>query len=406
MKAGLYLVLATGILFVSCSRDNQTSSKLNQSPAGEASSLPYLFTGPAGRVWMSWIEQTDTLYTLKFSEANSAGWSEPKIIAQSSDWFVNWADYPMLVTNDSGKFAAHVLEKSGPGKFSYDIRIFTSVDDGNTWDNSFLLNNDGLEAEHGFVSMQPWNGKIFFTWLDGRQTAVDGSEKADHEGHHGSMSLRSGVRSYSGEVLAEWLVDDRTCDCCQTTAWIGQKGPVVFYRDRSEDEIRDISVSRLDNGSWSTPTPVYSDGWEIKGCPVNGPRAAGSMSNVAVGWFTGANDQTKVFTAISNDAGQSFSPPIRVDEGNANGRVDVISTEKNYLVSWLEGDEIRFRSIDQTGKPGPVTIVAKTSSSRPSGFPQMTSTRNGDVLFAWTDINKKRILTKYVKSLPGHNAGS
>lgn len=398
MRTGLYLVLATGILFVSCSRDDHTSSKLNQSPAGEASSLPYLFTGPAGRVWMSWVEKTDTLFSIKYSEARQEGWSEPKIIAQSSDWFVNWADYPMLVTNDSGKFAAHVLQKSGPGKFSYDIRVFTSIDDGNTWDHSFLLNNDGLEAEHGFVTMLPWNGKVFFAWLDGRQTAGLASDGGEHAGHHGSMSLRAGVRTYTGEVISEWLVDEKTCDCCQTTAFIGDQGPIVFYRDRSDQEVRDIYSSRLVGDQWSAPVPVHSDDWEIKGCPVNGPRSAGANNNSGVAWFTGAHDQTNVFAAISTDAGQTFSAPIRIDEGNANGRVDVVYTaDGNYVISWLEGDEIKIRSIDKSGKAGLPQLVAKTSSSRPSGFPQMTLLKDGDLLMAWTDVELKKIRIKVLE---------
>ncbi|MFZ9982483.1 MAG: exo-alpha-sialidase, partial [Cyclobacteriaceae bacterium] len=106
----LYIIIITSISLLSgCAPVKEKENPLDKSPAGELSSLPWLFTGPAGRVWLSWVEQNDSIYTFKYSEAGNAGWSEPVTISQSNDWFVNWADYPMLVTNDSGKFMAHVL---------------------------------------------------------------------------------------------------------------------------------------------------------------------------------------------------------------------------------------------------------------------------------------------------------
>ena len=394
----LLIIIITSIsLLNGCTPAEEKENPLDKSPAGELSSLPWLFTGPAGRVWLSWVEQNDSIYTFKFSEAGSDGWSEPLTIAESSDWFVNWADYPMLVTNDSGKFMAHVLDKSGPGKFSYDIRVFNSGDEGKTWNNSFLLNDDGLEAEHGFVSMTPWNGKVFFTWLDGRQTANAASAEESHDGHHGSMSLRAGVRTFSGEKISEWLVDDKTCDCCQTTAAIFNNTPLVIYRDRSEAEIRDMAVSRFESGNWTKPAPVSTDGWQVKGCPVNGPRVAVAGINIATVWFTSANGQPAVYTAISGDGGKTFGERIRIDEGNANGRVDITTLGDDFIISWLEGEEIRVKRLSKDGYTGKSILIATSSSSRTSGFPQLATLSEKEVMVAWTDINSKEIRTKVIR---------
>ena len=59
------------------------------------------------------------------------------------------------------------------------------------------------------------------------------------------------------------LVDDRVCDCCQTAAALTSDGPVVVYRDRTEDEIRDIHISRLIDGAWTESRAVSDDGWYI-----------------------------------------------------------------------------------------------------------------------------------------------
>lgn len=397
MKNHLTICIIALTLLAGCNKKDVTEYPLNDSPAGNNSSLPWLFTGPTGRTWMSWVEKTDTIYAMKFSEARADHWSKPVTIANGSNWFVNWADYPMMVTNDSGKFVAHILEKSGPGKFSYDIRVFTSTDDGKTWNNSFLLNDDNLEAEHGFVSMVPWNGNVFFTWLDGRQTAGLNSSQENHEGHHGSMSLRAGVRTYQGEKIAEWLVDDRTCDCCQTTAAIFDNTPVVVYRDRSDSEIRDMATSRLENGQWTKPLVVSNDGWEIKGCPVNGPRMAYSGNKTVTVWFTAAQDQPAVYAAISGDGGKSFKERIRIDDGKPNGRVDVTAAGNKFFISWLEDSQIRVKQIDEDGNTGKSFLIANTSAARNSGFPQLTSTSSQDILVAWTDTEKQKIETKVIK---------
>ena len=89
------------------------SGKLNLSPAGAHSSLPSLFRDPAGKIWLSWIEEEDTVATLRYAHHTDIGWSAPAAIAQSHNWFLNWADYPMLASDGAGHLAAHVLERNG-----------------------------------------------------------------------------------------------------------------------------------------------------------------------------------------------------------------------------------------------------------------------------------------------------
>ena len=42
-----------------------------------------------------------------------------------------------------------------------------------------------------------------------------------------------------GKKEKECELDNRGCDCCQTSITMGKEGPVVIYRDRSEEEIRE-----------------------------------------------------------------------------------------------------------------------------------------------------------------------
>ena len=121
-------------------------------------------------------------------------------------------------------------------------------------------------------------------------------------GAHDASLRDHGARWRAG--ADEAVLDTRVCDCCQTSAAMTAEGPVVVYRDRSEGELRDISIARLRNGEWSEPRTVFRDGWEISGCPVNGPvdrRRSGRR--LAVAWFTAANDMSRVKLAFSDDAG-------------------------------------------------------------------------------------------------------
>jgi hypothetical protein len=166
-------------------------------------------------------------------------------------------------------------------------------------------------------------------------------------------------------------------------------GPIVAYRDRSRDEIRDVYVTRRVSGKWTVGAPVHSDNWKIDACPVNGPSIAAAGRRVAVAWFTAANDSARVKLAFSDDAGATFGAPVRVDGGNPAGRVDVIMMEDgSALVTWIErtgGDTaaVRSRRVHNDGKVGPATTIASSSAKRASGFPQL-AVSGSDVFFAWT----------------------
>jgi hypothetical protein len=361
------------------------------SPAGSNSAEPFLFTDMDNTTYLSWIEKIDTTAILRFSTLSDSTWSVPAIIAQGSNWFVNWADYPMIA-GQGQNMIAHFLQKSGEGTYAYDVRLTTSADAGKTWTQPAVLHDDGKQAEHGFVTILPFDENFFVTWLDGRNAAMEGMEGMDHhEGHQGAMSLRAAILDLKGNKISEWELDNKTCDCCQTTAAITLNGPVVIYRDRSDDEVRDMSIVRLVGGEWTEPRSIHNDNWKIAGCPVNGPRVDALGNNLAAAWFSAASDTAHVNVVFSRDGGETFGQAIRVDEGSAIGRVDIVLIdESSVLVSWMEGADIRAARIHADGTKEQSITIASSSGARSSGFPQMT--KSGDqILFAWTDDKDKSI---------------
>ena len=354
-------------------------------PAGPGSGRPNLFADAEGQVYLTWTEPSgDSLDALRFATWEGEAWSAPRLIAEGADWFVNWADFPALVA-DGDRLAAHYLVRSGSSPYAYDIRVTQSADSGATWQETITPHRDGTATEHGFVSLVPWTeSRTALVWLDGREMA-DGP----HGDHGGAMTLRFAALDQDGRLTEEAFLDARTCDCCQTAAARTSGGLVVAYRDRSEGEIRDIAVTRLQGGTWTSPEILHEDGWQIAGCPVNGPALDAQGERVAVAWFTAADGVPRVHVAFSDDEGATFSEPTIVSGDTPLGRVDVVLRPGgSALVSWLEqaGEQaaIRLRTVEPNGTLGPITTVAETSPARASGFPRMV--RSGEqVFFAWTE---------------------
>jgi hypothetical protein len=368
-------------------RDQATVGPIDTlvSPAASGSGEPNLATGPDGRIYLSWIEpQGDSAHALRFSTLGNGGWSAPRTIAQRSDFFVNWADFPSLLPLSERILAAHWLQRSGSAKYAYEVRITQSSDGGATWSEPRVPHRDGTATEHGFVSLFPFRDSLGAIWLDGRNFA--GAAK----GESADMMLFMTAIAPTGAAGGERVLDERVCDCCQTSLATASSGPVVVYRDRLDGEIRDISVIRWSDTGWSQGTVIHADNWKIDACPVNGPAIAAAGEQVAVAWFTSARDSARVYLARSIDAGVTFEAPIRIDDGNPVGRVDVeLDNQGGTIVSWMEFTsdqqaEVRVRRVSANGVRAGSAVVARTSGARASGFPRM-ATRGDDLIFAWTE---------------------
>lgn len=370
------------------------------SPAAPGSAEPNLSAGSDGRVYLSWIEPArDSAHALRFSVLEGGQWSAPRTITTSRDFFVNWADFPSLIALPDGRLAAHWLQTSGSGSYSYDVRIAQSRDHGETWSAPVTPHRDGTAAEHGFVSLFATGGdSLGAVWLDGRKYAgASGLAKKE-------MMLAFTALAADGSSGGESFIDERICDCCQTSVAVTAKGPVAVFRDRSPEEIRDIGVTRLVGGAWTTPQPVHRDNWRIDFCPVNGPAISARADLVAVAWFTAARDtagggidadepdSSRVLVAFSADAGATFGQPILVNDerrGQAQGRVDVeLLEDGGAVVSWIErtggeSAEVRARYVRPDGGLDDVITVAASSAARASGFPRMVQSGK-QVIFAWT----------------------
>jgi hypothetical protein len=383
----LIVALAASTVVASCGRREPAVWTLVPerltSPAGANSSEPQLSTSSRGAL-LSWIERVGTTTTLKFSERTASGWSTPVSAASGPDWFLSYADVPSVQRMANGTLIAQYLPITNELTEGYDLLLSYSKDEGKTWSAPFMPHHDGTKTQHGFASLfDTPGGGLGLVWLDGRN-----SEFLDNDPESGTMTLRYAAFDANWKQTADLEIDHRVCECCQTSAVPTADGIVTVFRDRDNDEVRDIGVSRLEGGTWTPTTLVAKDNWQIDGCPVNGPMLSARGRSVAASWFTVKNDEGQAYVAFSGDAGRTWAAPIRVDDRGSLGRVDVeLLDDGSALVSWVEyadgASDFKVRRVEQSGMKSPAIAVAAVSGGRASGFPKM-SRSGSELTFAWS----------------------
>ena len=374
-------------------RDNFSS--LNPFP--ENSSESFLLSTDKD-LFISWTEQVLDSNFLYVTKLEGGSWSNKKLITKGTDWFVNWADFPSISYNNlSNSIFSFHLQKSSEETFSYDVNYH--INSKETWKDMNKIHDDNTFSEHGFVSSIPYKDGFMVSWLDGRNTYGVG----DHGHAKGAMTIRSAVLDFNGNIVSQNVIDEMVCECCQTSMAISGDIPIVVYRDRSEGEIRDIYYSRYIDSNWTEPHPIHNDGWEINGCPVNGPNVDSYGDNVVVSWFSASNGRPKVNLKFSTDNGRTFGDKILIDEVDNSplGRVDIeLISETEAIISWLSTvdgkGKLLIRKIKTNGDIGPIKVVEEVSTERSTGFPQIEEF-NDDVYISWTDNSESGKKVKVTK---------
>lgn len=389
----LLLICLIPFVLISCQDGLQQPVYLYSfnNPAETGSRFPYMFKDNDGTLYLSWLTNIEEeIYAFEYATFKDGFWEVPPAVLVGTNFFVNWADFPSLIGKDGEAVAAHWLRKVEGGPYAYHIQLQFRNRDTGRWDAPITPHLDDTATEHGFVSMQPISGdRVLAIWLDGRQT--DGRGHGEYDDPEMAMTLRSAEISADGEIARKQIIDGMVCDCCQTDMAATEDGFIAVYRGRSGDEVRDILAARysLETGEWSEPAKVWDDGWQINACPVNGPRVVSNGTQVAVAWFTEADDERKVLLARSADGGASFQEPIIISSGeNTIGRADLVLADEGVIyVSWMERNgeagNVMLREVSPDGTLRDAILTGVTSSSRSSGFPRIEK-MDDEIIVAWT----------------------
>ena len=382
-------------------------------PAEAGSMAPDLVRTPDGRILLSWINRREGRRNVfQFSSYTEAdGWqSQPRTIAIGNSLSASAANTPhLLATRDGALWAQWLQARPNGAKHDADVVLARSRDGGMTWAQMTRVNDDGAPAEHGFAALWPTgDDSIGIAWLDGRMpSAAEASHPqpepaAAHDAHamagmdHGDESGKSTQVRVNGFDLnlrrgADVVLDPHSCDCCQISAVMTGKGPLLAYRARSAEEIRDIAVRRFNNGAWSAPKLVHADGWKIQACPVAGPAMAAQGNEVVVLWYSERDGKPLLQLARSKDAGDNFTAPVTVDTGDAVlGRAAVAFDGQQVWVAWLreetQGQTLYLArySADLSHQLQKITVAKLGARGMASGYLKLLA-GDGMAWLVWTD---------------------
>jgi len=392
-------------------------------PTPDGAAQPDLTSGPDGRLILSWVRPMGDRNALQYAAyMGDENWeSAPKTIAVGRTLTANWANTPHIAMTEDGALWAHWLQTPADpaSPHASDIMLTRSPDNGVHWSPPIAVNTDNTGTEHGFVALWPAApGAVGIAWLDGRKTASAGQdhdhmEGADHASakggtaghasseheHAGEMTLRAARFDGALARSEETEIDASTCDCCGTDAALTNAGPVLVYRDRTADEIRDIVAVRRESKGWTAPAPVHADGWKMPACPLNGPAVAAMGANVVVAWYTAPDEKPVLRLARSTDGGRTFAAPTDIDQGSAlQGRVDVAIDNSGTWLVWLredgKGQSVQLERLPaKGGAPQRIELARVAGRGRATGFPQI-AVRGGVAFVVWTDIveGRRRLL--------------
>ena len=334
-------------------------------------------------------------------ESNS--WSPAVIIHSSRQLFINWTDAPSISSTQSGRLYAHWLEKNKlDTPYAYDVQLAYSDDNGRHWQAMGTPSPEQAPHESaydGFLSFLPSSDKMRAFWISARSPGANGSAEEQKK-----MTLQTVLldpTAQQGQTL-----DADICSCCNTTAIQAATGPIIFYRNHTPHEIRDIYTVRHADGKWSKPAAVHHDHWEINGCPVNGPKAATNGKLIAIAWFTAAGGEKQIKLAWSKDNGKSYSTPINIDTLSPDGPLGqiglIMTPDGQAIISWIgqvkqrKSASLFLRRADATGHISAYYEVREIRANETKTVPQLAWLK-AQLFMTWTasqDGKKKTVLIK------------
>lgn len=314
-----------------------------------------------GKVWLTWLASRGTDGVTVWAAA-LADPLRPVKVVEGTHLVGNPEEVPRILPHGEALFSAYLVEP-------YEIRLARSDDRGGTW-TAPIVPHRGTAEGFTLPALFPAPAGVGLAWVQ--------------EG-----SIRIGGLDGSGAPSPPAVLDPRTCECCKVDVAETSAGLVVAYRDRSEGEVRDISVVRREDGAWSSPTTV-GDGWSIAGCPVNGPAVSAQGYNVVLVFFSGKEPPGRVEAALSRDGGKTFNGGVRLDAGEPLGRVDVVWAERDAIASWVERDgdlpggaRLLARRVRTDGTLGPTIQLTNLAASHDSGFPEL-AVMSDNLWWTWT----------------------
>jgi len=317
------------------------------------SSDPFLQTAADGQVLLSWTEKPNPKERGRnayLATLNSQGSPVAPHRINDIDNHVHWygGDNRLKFSVAPDNSITAVWQAPMGGEFKISNVYFASASKNGPFVSSTVLNDDDNDppVAHAFstIATAP-NGKVYATWIDGRNRTFQGigeakstaerradikmrdltipeyafkaSPKTRRVFAENSSQLLMAVSEDGGKTFGKNypITDVQVCACCvPNIAFVsGGETVVVSYRNVTDEYLRDNVIIRSSDGGKTFSEPEYfsDDGWIARFCPHAGP----SMISDADGklhilWFTVGTSKPGdegIFYLFSEDGGVTFS---------------------------------------------------------------------------------------------------
>lgn len=292
-----------------------------------AYAAPTLTQNPKGEAVLSWTEKDPQgLVHLYFATSANLGqtFSEKREIAAASGLGASRLMRPKLLFKKDGtmvavfsnrggeaapvaaKPAAHEGEHAGHGAEKpaapsrpTDLQIVyaTSKNGGQTWTAPKPVHADTKAGVvRGFFDATVLaNGEVAVAYLN------------DIEGKAHSRDLRL-VTSKGDAFGPEKIIEPFVCDCCPMSLLVDDRGALHVYYRENKANIRDLDhlVSTDHGATFSTPTRLYEDNWQITGCPHSGPTSVRYGNSALVAWYSGTTTNSPGIRVVTQEGKRLF----------------------------------------------------------------------------------------------------
>lgn len=257
-------------------------------------------------------------------------------------------------------------------------------------------------------------GHVHVVWLDHRELAKSASMSHMAE-HHAEPadSKKDAVATAQLSKLYMATLDDGAsshaitggvCYCCKTAIVAGTESDIfVAWRHVYPQNIRDMAFTESRDGgrTFTTPTRISEDQWQLEGCPEDGPALAlDAQRRIHVAWPTLVQDAANapasigIFYALSG-LDRHFSQRQRVPTEGVPHHPQIAVARDVIYMAW---DELKNGARQVVVAHRPLAAAEHAMWSRdvvsgalPGTYPSLVSSEAG-VIVAWTSNAPKSVI--------------
>lgn len=377
----------------SCKGTNEQPATLPDNllsdPAAKASCV-FMATDPNGIPAVSWIEEnkdTDPKMFFAVWLEDTQKFGDKKEIPIPPNVSVHEEGMPKIAFKADGTMLT-TYESSTPSETRKwgisDLSFMESHDRGNTWTAAKSVFRNKYEGSSpNFSGLNRLSdGEIGVAWLDNNS---DQRIK--------SRPLMFAKTSKDGGFNDAVEVTSKSCECCRIAVAGDQDGQILIaFRNLTEDEVRDISMSISADGglNFSTPEDLSQDHWIVDGCPHNGSALAVGNGKRCLSWFTGAEGKEGVYYAEFDKDGKNLRKELLSQDGQfaqialtADG-IPLIAFSEYYEKDEKTRMRINLaKAIDSGFK-----IIQLSDSEKDANHPVIQMLNDGSAIVGWTEDGK------------------